>query len=292
MESIVRTSLNFIVWSAKIRALKDPMKNQQSHIIVTGNEKGGSGKSTTAMHLIVGLLRDGRSVASIDLDARQGTLGRYMENRRTFSEKHKIDLPMPVSHAIEAGTPNEISILDNLIEELTRTNDLIVIDTPGNDSPLSRHGHSYADTLITPMNDSFIDLDVLARVDSATMRIERPSHYAETVWQQKMVRAKRDGGSVDWIVMRNRLSSLDARNKRQVEDLLDELARRVGFRLIPGFGERVIYRELFLNGLTMLDIRDVIDAGVSFGDTNAGLSMSHLAARQEVRSLLNAIRME
>ena len=267
------------------------MKNPPSHIIVTGNEKGGSGKSTTAMHLIIGLLRDGRSVACIDLDARQGTLGRYIENRRAFSVKHSIDLPMPDAHAIEMGTPGETEILDRLISDLSASNDVIIIDTPGNDSPLSRHGHSYADTLITPMNDSFIDLDVLARVNPATMRIEKPSHYAESVWQQKMVRAKRDGGSVDWIVMRNRLSSLDARNKRQVEGLLDELAKRVGFRLIPGFGERVIYRELFLNGLTMLDIRDVIDIGIGIADVGGGLSMSHLAARQEVRGLLNALRM-
>jgi len=267
------------------------MTNHRPHIIVTGNEKGGSGKSTTAMHLIVGLLRDSHSVACIDLDARQGTLGRYIENRRGFSKKHAIVLPTPDVHAIENGTPGETTILDNLIGDLALGNEFIIIDTPGNDSPLSRHGHSYADTLITPMNDSFIDLDVLARVNPSTMRIEKPSHYAEAVWQQKMIRAKRDGGSVDWIVMRNRLSSLDARNKRQVEGLLDELAKRVGFRLIPGFGERVIYRELFLNGLTMLDIRDVIDLGIGIADVGGGLNMSHLAARQEVRSLLNAVKM-
>ncbi len=267
------------------------MTNRHPHIIVTGNEKGGSGKSTTAMHLIIGLIRDGHSVACIDLDARQGTLSRYMENRKAFTGAHSIDLPMPISHAIETGAVGATEMLDRLIVDVLGDVDFIVIDTPGNDSPLSRHGHSYADTLITPMNDSFIDLDVLARVNPRTMKIENPSHYAETVWQQKMIRAKRDGGSVDWIVMRNRLSSLDARNKRQVQVLLGELSKRVGFRLIAGFGERVIYRELFLNGLTMLDIRDVIEAGITIGDGGAGLSMSHLAARQEVRSLLNAVRM-
>ncbi len=267
------------------------MKSHHPHIIVTGNEKGGSGKSTTAMHLIVGLLRDGHSVACIDLDARQGTLGRYLENRKAFADSHNLDLPMPGSHAIETGAAGANDILDRLVTDLSGGHDFIIIDTPGNDSPLSSHGHSYADTLITPMNDSFIDLDVLARVDPAAMKIEKPSHYAETVWRQKMVRAKRDGGSIDWIVMRNRLSSLDARNKRQVEGLLGELAKRVGFRLVSGFGERVIYRELFLNGLTMLDVRDVIDAGINIGDVGGGgLNMSHLAARQEVRNLLNAVR--
>ncbi|HER26057.1 MAG TPA: ATPase [Rhodospirillales bacterium] len=265
------------------------MTNRHSHIIVTGNEKGGSGKSTTAMHLVIGLMRDGHSVACIDLDARQGTLSRYLENRKSFTGSHAIDLPQPQAHAIETDSPDATSTLDRLIRELTVTCDFIVIDTPGNDSPLSRHGHSYADTLITPMNDSFIDLDVLARVNPQSLRIEKPSHYAEIVWQQKMVRAKRDGGSIDWIVMRNRLSSLDARNKRQIEGVLAELAKRVGFRLVAGFGERVIYRELFLNGLTMLDIRDVIDAGAMIGDAGGGLNMSHLAARQEVRNLLNAV---
>ncbi|MBM3566952.1 MAG: ATPase, partial [Alphaproteobacteria bacterium] len=57
------------------------MPAKRAHVIVLGNEKGGSGKSTTAMHLIAACLRDGRSVASIDLDARQGTLTRYLSNR-------------------------------------------------------------------------------------------------------------------------------------------------------------------------------------------------------------------
>ncbi len=260
-----------------------------AHVIVVGNEKGGTGKSTTSMHLIVALLKLGRSVASIDLDVRQGTLTRYMDNRRAFAAAPGRGLPMPVHVVIQACTdaPSgaaraEEDQLSSLMAQLEPLHDVIVIDTPGNDAGLTLLGHSYADTLITPLNDSFMDLDVLARVDGDSMRIIRPSQYAEMVWTQKMTRVRRDNGFIDWIVMRNRLSSLDARNKRRMARILRELSARLGFRLVPGFGERVVFRELFLRGLTMMDLRDV--AGPD------GLTLSQIAARQEVRTLVEGIR--
>jgi len=259
-----------------------------AHVVVIGNEKGGSGKSTTAMHLIVALLRLGRAVASIDLDVRQGTLTRYLDNRRAWARAGGCRLPMPAHATLLAGAdaPSGAGFdedrLSLLIERLLPVHDVLVIDTPGNDTGLTRLGHSYADTLITPLNDSFMDLDVLARVDGEGMRIAGPSHYAEMVWEQKMRRAMRDGGSIDWIVMRSRLSSLDARNKRHMARVLRELSVRLGFRLVPGFGERVVFRELFLRGLTMMDLRDV--AG------RDALTLSQIAARQEVRNLVACIR--
>ncbi len=260
-----------------------------AHVIVVGNEKGGSGKSTTSMHLIVALLKLGRSVASIDLDVRQGTLTRYMDNRRAFAAAPGRRLPMPVHAVIQVRTDApagaaraEEDRLSSLIEQLAPLHDVIVIDTPGNDTGLTRLGHSYADTLITPLNDSFMDLDVLARVDGDSMQIIGPSQYAEMVWKQKMTRAQRDNGFIDWIVMRNRLSSLDARNKRRMARILRELSARLGFRVVPGFGERVVFRELFLHGLTMMDLRDVAGAD--------GLTLSQIAARQEVRTLVEGIR--
>jgi len=263
------------------------MTTKRSHVIVTGNEKGGSGKSTTAMHLVVGLLRDGLSVASIDLDSRQGTLSNYLFNRQKFNIDKGKNLPMPEIRVVEHSKENKRDAaeiedeqhLSDTITELSASNDVIVIDTPGADSILTRVGHSFADTLITPLNDSLIDLDVLARVDPSSLKIQNPSYYSEMVWQQKMRRAKRDGGSIDWIVMRNRLSHLDARNKREVERLLLDLSERVGFRQVSGFGERVIYRELFLSGLTMMDSIEVFKE----------LSLSHISARQEVRGLIDAI---
>ncbi|WP_135077595.1 division plane positioning ATPase MipZ [Terasakiella sp. SH-1] len=242
-----------------------------AHVIVFGNEKGGTGKSTAAMHVIVALLDQGFRVGSVDLDIRQGTLSRYVENRAQSDR----DLKVP-NHVRITG---DDGVFQQTIEQLSQSVDVIVIDTPGHDSALGVLAHTYADTLITPLNDSFIDMDVLALVDGQSLKIKRPSHYAETVWKQRQVKTmKKAGAFMDWIVMRNRLSHLDARNKREMEVLLEEFSNRMGCRIVSGFGERVIYRELFLKGLTMMDFE---------GDA---LSMSHLAARQEVRNLVEAIR--
>lgn len=254
------------------------------HIIVVGNEKGGTGKSTVSMHLTVGLLHRGLSVATIDLDARQATLSRYIENRRNNPKAVAAGLAVPEHVAIRASEDRagDEGRLREAIARLRAAHDVVLIDTPGSDNYLSRVGHSYADTLVTPLNDSLIDLDVLAAVDPATMRILRPSHYSEMVWETKKQRALRgERGTMDWVVMRNRLSSLDARNKRDMHDLLETLSRRIGFRTVAGLGERVVYRALFLDGLTLLDLRD--------GDLGHGLSLSHVAARQELRALLHAL---
>ena len=267
------------------------MSAKRAHVVVLGNEKGGSGKSTTAMHLIVACLREGRSVASVDLDARQGTLTRYLANRRDFARAEGLALPMPAHYAVDrrnnlplgaALLPEERDRLRLLLDGGAIAHDLLVIDTPGSDSEISRFCHAYADTLITPINDSLLDFDVLAHVDPRTMTVKAPSHYSEMVWRAKKERAERGGGSIDWIVMRNRLSHLDARNKREIERLMREFGARLGCRVAHGFAERVIYRELFLHGLTMMDLPDV---------KPGAMSMSHVAARQEVRALIEAIRL-
>lgn len=260
-----------------------------AHIVVVGNQKGGSGKSTTSMHLIVSLLQNGYSVGSIDLDDPQATLTRYLENRRTFMESAGVTLQNPEHHLMARSFYENVALarsdeetrLESCVSHLAAAHDFVVIDTPGSDDYLSRVGHSYADTLITPLNDSFIDLDLLAKVDPETYKVLRPSSYAEMVWEQRKARALRDGGKIDWIVMRNRLASIGSRNTQAMEDVLAALSKRIGFRLAPGFGERVIFRELFLKGLTLLDLRST--------DANMRLNMSHVAARQEVRALLTAI---
>ncbi|MEQ8395293.1 division plane positioning ATPase MipZ [Thalassobaculum sp.] len=265
-----------------------------AHVIVVGCEKGGSGKSTTSMHLIVALLRLGYRVGTIDLDARQWTLTRYLSNRATSVQRDHMTLPMPRHFFLapsEKVNREEAQAEDRLrfeaiLGKLTRESDYVVVDCAGTDSNLARLAHSFADTLVTPVNDSFIDLDVVAHVDGRTGEILRPSVYAEMVWEQRKVRAKRDGGSIDWIVMRNRLSNLEANNKREMGEVLDKLAKRIGFRQAPGFSERVIFRELFLQGLTMLDVFDQ-----SQRSGNARPRMSHVAARQEVRALINALQL-
>ncbi len=257
-------------------------------IIVLGNEKGGSGKSTTAAHLIVALLKRGFSVGSIDLDARQGTLSRLLENRAGYAEGAGLQLELPEhrqlhrseSSARGAAEWEEKRALERAVAELAER-DYIVMDTPGNDSFLSRAGHACAEILITPMNDSFLDLDLLARIDPEGRQILEPSLYSQMVWEQRQQRAVMGLAPMDWIVMRNRLSHIDARSKREIGRLLELLSARIRFRLAPGFGERVIFRELFPKGLTLLDLLD--------DDPEFELSMSHIAARQEVRALLRAI---
>ena len=256
----------------------------RAHVLVIGNEKGGSGKSTTAMHIAVALLSDGAKVATIDLDARQGTFTRYVENRAAYAKRKGIDLAMPLHAAVQASgdAPDEKARFETALEPAVTTADFVIVDTPGSDTHLSRLAHTWADTLLTPLNDSFIDLDLLARIDPETLKIVRPSVYAEAVWKQRQVRAVQGARPVDWIVMRNRLSSLAARNKRDMGSVIEALAKRIGFRTARGLSERVIYRELFLNGLTLLDLKR---------GSGPSMTMSHVAARQEVRDLVTALNL-
>jgi chromosome partitioning protein len=262
---------------------------QRPRIIVVGNEKGGSGKSTTSMHILIALLLEGGRIAAIDLDGKQRTLTRYLENRRAFNAKHNLRLAMPEHRVItesELGVKADAAAAEATqfaaaVDELSAQHDFILVDCPGSDTNLARIGHSHADLLVTPVNDSFIDVDLLANVDPDTLKVIKPSRYAVMVWEQRKQRFVRDRQNVDWVVIRNRLSHLDARNKRNVGHVLESLEKRIGFRFLPGLSERVIFRELFLSGLTLMDLDRAGPQG-----TSAGLSMAQAAARQEVRALL------
>lgn len=261
----------------------------RGQVIVLGNEKGGTGKSTTAMHLAVALMRDGHSVATIDIDSHQGTLSRYVENRRQFADGKGVRLPIPEHTRFDISADGEsveakLVRLDSLAETLCGRVDYVVLDCPGSDNPFASHAVSLADVLISPVNDSFIDLDLLARIGGTPPRVLGPSVYSQTVWEQKQERARKTGAKIDWIVLRNRLSTLESRNKANVGITLDQLASRIGFRLVEGFHERVIFRQLFLQGLTVLDLRDE--------GTEISLNLSHVAARQEIRRLLEAVKGE
>jgi len=251
------------------------MAGTAPHFIVFANEKGGTGKSTTAVHAAVALRAAGRRVAALDLDTRQRTLGRYLDNRAATVKRLGADLPMPV---YETFDPARGESLDEQIERLSEMADIMIIDTPGRDDAHARAAMLRADTLVTPINDSFVDLDLIGEVDAETYRVRRPSFYAELVWNSRTQRAKTQGASVDWVLLRNRLQHVEARNMRRVGAALDELSRRVGFRVIPGLGERVIYRELFPKGLTLLDLALLGEAGP--------VGLSHIAARQELREMI------
>jgi chromosome partitioning protein len=258
-------------------------------VIVFGNEKGGSGKSTLAIHAAVALLQQGLRVGTLDLDSRQATFTRFWQNRFQRMKEDAIELTCPMHIPVETcktGTPEE-----KIAEENNRLNaalgslreadcDVIVVDSPGSDTSLSRLGHRQANILVTPINDSFIDLDLIAKIDGTTLQIQKPSIYSDMVWEYRKERAIMGGKPLKWFIVRNRLSHLNATNKKNIEELLKQLERRFAFTFLNGLTERVVYRELFLKGLTLMDLDKV--PGVS-------LSMSHISARQEVRSLISAL---
>jgi chromosome partitioning protein len=257
-----------------------------------GNEKGGSGKSTTAMHVIVALLQRGARVASIDTDGRQRSLTRYVENRAAWKKRSGLDLALPTHFTVPAGEGDTVADIEErefrgFAEAVSRTEygyDYVVVDTAGSNTYLMRVSHAMADTLITPINDSFIDLDVLAHVDPETWAVASLSHYTELVQEAQRQRRLVDNRAMDWIVVRNRLSPLDTRNRRKIESALAEVAARVGFRVAAGISERVVFRELFPRGLTALDIMDRRSLGTD-------PTLSHVSARDEIRGLIEALHL-
>jgi chromosome partitioning protein len=260
----------------------------RAHVIVFGNEKGGSGKTTAAMHVAVALAQMEGRVAAIDLDVRQRSFSRLFENRSAWISKsgkplatpERLDVPTSSLSSLDAVAQEES---DSFAQALARTEayDFVVIDTPGANTHLSRLAHAAADVLITPLNDSFVDFDLLAHVDAENFAIAKPSVYSDFVWECRKRRLLQRKPALDWVVMRNRLAATEARNKRRMAAALDALSRRIGFRVASGFGERVIYRELFPAGLTVLDLPQP--------GFEMSLSMSHLAARQEVRALASML---
>jgi chromosome partitioning protein len=266
--------------------------SRSAHVIVLANEKGGSGKTTTAMHIIVALLKAGQRVASIDVDSRQRSLTRYVANRRQWAKKSGVALELPDHHAVDRGKSrsldendaSEFSSFAAVITEVEHTHDFVVVDTPATDSHLMRLAHAMADTLVTPLNDSFVDFDVLARVDPESYEVTNTNHYAEVVTEARRQRRIIEEAAADWIVVRNRVGQFDTKNGRNLVEGLQNLSRQLGFRLSDGFSERVIYRELFPQGLTVLDALDEPTLGQK-------PSLSHLAARQEVRVLIDSLRL-
>lgn len=251
------------------------------HRIVFANEKGGTGKSTTAVHVAIALAYQGARVAAIDLDPRQRTLHRYMENRSEIQRRREIELPC-TSFAVFKGTT--VEELDALVAEMSVGQDFILIDTPGRDDDFARHVATGADTLVTPLNDSFVDFDLIGQVDAETFKVRRLSFYAELIWEARKKRAMATISAgrreMDWVVVRNRTQHVEARNMRRLDGALIELSRRVGFRIAQGLSERVIYRELFPSGLTLLDKGHLGELGTS-----------HLVARQELRGLVAGLNL-
>ena len=249
-------------------------------IIVFANEKGGTGKSTLAMHVIVGLLRLGKTVASFDLDYPQGSLSHYIDNREAF--RKDMGLPLPMSqHTLWNEDIARIYTIRGEIDKAKDKVDFIIIDTPGASNDIAQEAMVLADTLITPINDSLVDLDVLAQVDTNSLKIKGPSHFSQVVWstrQQRMIERK---PPLNWIVVRNRQTYSKSKNSQLMSVLLNALSRRIHYTLSAGISERVVFRELFLKGLTMLDLKE--------NGLNMPTSISANAAKQEVLALMENI---
>lgn len=262
------------------------MDTKKAHIIVISNEKGGTGKSTISMHLAIKLIQEGFNIATIDMDGRQGTLSQYLEHRRTFCKKNNIDLPCPQHYRFSpcsdyAVIPAETKIIRQQLDGLSTQYDALIIDTPGHKNYLFDIAHEYADTLITPISDSLIDLNAISEIDFITGREGKPGHYASYIWDVKKHLAAQGKPYLNWIVVGNKVNPLKSRNKNIVFEYLHRLAKLYGFRVNEGFKDRVIYKELFLEGLTVLDMQHE--------KLKRKMSVSHIAAKQEIRRLAEFI---
>ena len=261
----------------------------QASVIVVGNEKGGAGKSTLAIHIAAALMHAGANVAVLDLDLRQQTVGHFFANRRAWLAANNAEAPMPIEHAISAAgdalakapDAEQLARFEAAFAEVSEAADFLLIDTPGADTAISRAAHGRADLIVTPMNDSFVDFDMLGVVDPVTLELTRHSLYSETVWNSRKARATNERKQIDWVVLRNRLAPTEARNRKRLDERVQALSRKVGFRVGPGLRDRVIYRELFPFGLTVADLSPTIRPVV--------MSLQHVAARQEMRALMGAL---
>jgi len=232
-------------------------------------------------------------VATIDLDSRQKRLTRYVENRREWAAHVSQDLGIPThvcigEQSVSRSAEEEALLYDQLVEaveDAAKRHNFIVIDTPGHQSHITSLVHAMADNLVTPLNDSFVDFDVLAAVEPKTLELTGPSHYAEIVLHARNERSLLNQAPTDWIVLRNRLSMISSRNKRLMGEKLQELSERLAFRCIDGIAERLIFREFYPRGMTAFD---------EVEETTLGTrpTLSHATARQEMQNLLDAMALD
>jgi chromosome partitioning protein len=258
----------------------------QASVIVVGNEKGGAGKSTIAIHTATALLHGEAKIVVMDLDVRQQSTAHFFANRRAWLDANGASAPMPMSSTLSAdlATAPEDEALVRFQDAFAKARDeadFVLIDTPGSDTAISRAAHGLADLIVTPMNDSFVDFDMLGVVDPVTLELTRHSLYSETVWNSRKARAVSERKQIDWVVLRNRLAPTEARNRKRLDERVEALSRKVGFRIGPGLRDRVIYRELFPFGLTVADLSPTIRP--------VAMSLQHVAARQELRALMSAL---
>jgi chromosome partitioning protein len=257
--------------------VKYPVSTPKGHIIVFANEKGGVGKSTSAFHTCIALCNAGESVAALDVDLRQLTLHRALWARQESEQEYGVKLPGPEQIMLAQQNENE---LEEKLRMARIHHSFIIIDVGGHDSPLARKAIYMADTIVTPVNDSFIDLDMLGRVDPRTGELKTLGNFARLVEHLKEPGMALRPKPLDWVVMQNRSRNFATKNERKVLDALEKIAPVAGFRLVPGLRERVTYRELFPQGLTLFDMEAIPDLG-----------RAQPAAREEIWAMLRALKL-
>jgi len=254
----------------------------KAHIVVIGNEKGGTGKSTIAMHLAVKLMTENFKVAVIDLDGRQGSLSKYISNRRNFCTKNNLHLPIPVHYIYEPiKDETNTTEIETLIKDLSLRFDAIIKDTPGSKNYLFELAHKFPHTIVTPISDSLVDLSAIADINPDNGEIIQSGHYAEFVWETKKRLAAQNLPYLNWVICGNKISYTRSKNKNVVFAKLENLSKLYGFRFAHGLKDRVIYKELFLDGLTVLDL--------ALPELHRRMTMSHIAAKMEINELAEFI---
>lgn len=263
----------------------------RTRVVVVGNEKGGAGKTTLTGLIATAMLYRGARVTALDLDLRQSSLSRFLANRRRWVEETGSPVPMPLEYKLAEDTDQLsrsdpggiVALFEQAIIMAMGKADILVIDTPGGDTPVSRAAHLQADLVVTPMNDSFVDFDVLGVVDPVNLNLMRPSHYARVVHDARRTR-QTYGRELDWVVTPNRLSHVEARNRERLNRELETLAKQVGFRIGPALHERVAYRELFPFGLTVADLAP--------GVRPLGIGPPRDSVKREIDALLAALDLD
>ncbi len=250
----------------------------QARVITVANEKGGVGKSTVAFHLAVALADTGHKVLAIDLDRRQQTLTRTLTNRGGTAKRLGVRLPLPRHLVLQQQSGAQ------LCQEIARAGwdcDYVVIDAAGHDSPIARRAIALADLLVSPVNSSFADLDLLGRFHPVSNKLLGPGCFSAMVTELRSARAEAGLPVLDWLVLQNRKRRETSKNQDRVDAALRRLAPRLDFRLGAGLFERVAYRELFLLGLTHLDLKRIPE-----------LARTKTVATSEVSALLDDLAID
>jgi len=128
----------------------------------------------------------------------------------------------------------------------------------------------------------FLDVDLLGQVNNENLSDSKAGVYSDMVFNCKKQKALNDKKEIDWHVIRNRISATNTINMQKVQEAVNKLSVKYGFKVISGFGDRVIFKELFLDGLTLSDANK---------SPKVKMNLSLIGARQELRSIITAINL-